>query len=96
MVPVTVVVSALDVCDPAPVCRLVAVSSNEPTDGTGDGNTAPDWQITGPLTVDLRAERAGKGTGRVYKHGLDRADSAADEGRPSAASPHASSTVSEA
>ena len=66
MVPVTVVVSALDVCDPAPVCRLVAVSSNEPTNGTGDGNTAPDWQITGPLTVDLRAERAGKGTGRVY------------------------------
>jgi hypothetical protein len=66
MVPVTVVVSALDVCDTATVCRLVAVSSNEPTDGTGDGNTAPDWQITGPLTVDLRAERAGKGTGRVY------------------------------
>ena len=32
----------------------------------GDGNTAPDWEITGPLTVDLRAERAGGGDGRVY------------------------------
>ena len=61
-----VTVAAQDRCDPAPVCQLIAVSSNEPVNGTGDGHTAPDWQITGPLTVSLRAERAGNGSGRVY------------------------------
>jgi hypothetical protein len=42
------------------------VSSNEPINGPGDGNTAPDWVITGTSTVDLRSERSGTGTGRVY------------------------------
>jgi len=66
MVPVTVAVSASDTCSAAPVCKITAVSSNEPVNGTGDGDTAPDWQITGNLTVNLRAERAGTGNGRVY------------------------------
>jgi hypothetical protein len=42
------------------------VTSSEPANGTGDGNTSSDWEITGPLTVDLRAERAGTGSGRIY------------------------------
>ncbi len=66
MVPVTVAVSASDTCSAAPVCKITSVSSNEPVDGTGDGDTAPDWEITGNLTVNLRAERAGSGSGRVY------------------------------
>ncbi|MDQ3623880.1 MAG: hypothetical protein M3463_15555 [Verrucomicrobiota bacterium] len=33
---------------------------------SGGGDTAPDWEITGPLTVDLRAERSGGGRGRIY------------------------------
>jgi hypothetical protein len=60
MVPVTVAVEATDSCDPTPV------SSNEAENGTGDGDTSPDWEITGPLTANLRAERAGSGNGRVY------------------------------
>lgn len=65
MVPVTVTVSVFDNCD-APMCSIVSVTSNEPINGLGDGDTAPDWQITGGLTVNLRAERSGKGSGRIY------------------------------
>ena len=36
------------------------MSSNEPVDADGD------WLITGNLTLNLRAERLGNGTGRVY------------------------------
>ena len=57
MVPIVVSVSATDGCGGAD-CRIVSVASNEP--GTDD------WQITGPLTLNLRAERLGRGTGRIY------------------------------
>jgi hypothetical protein len=66
MVPVSVNVELVDLIDPAPTGRIVSVSSNEPLDGDDDGQTTPDWEITGPLTVNLRAERSGTGTGRVY------------------------------
>ncbi len=55
-----------DAVDAAPSVRIVRVTSNEPVDGQGDGSTGPDWEITGALTVNLRAERAGGGGGRVY------------------------------
>jgi PKD domain len=66
MVSVTVAVSVSDLCDAIPVCQIISVSSNEPVNGLGDGDTAPDWVITGNLTLNLRAERSGMGTGRVY------------------------------
>jgi hypothetical protein len=66
MAPVTVTVDATDLCDPNFTCEIVSVTSNEPIDGLGDGDTSPDWVITGPLTVDIRAERSGTGTGRIY------------------------------
>jgi len=50
---------------PAPTVA-VTVSSNEPVDGTGDGDTAPDWEVVDGTHVRLRAERSGHGTGRVY------------------------------
>lgn len=62
-------ISATDACDPAP-SLAVTVTSNEPVDGLGDGDTAPDWQIVargdGTFDVFVRAERSGIGTGRVY------------------------------
>ena len=46
--------------------RIVDVTSNEPDSGTGKGDRAGDIAITGDLSLSLRAERAGKGAGRVY------------------------------
>jgi hypothetical protein len=59
MVRVSVDVGVSDDSDPAPACRITGVSSNEPIAETG-------WQITGPLTVDLLAQRFGTGAGRLY------------------------------
>jgi len=74
MVPVTVSATTSDNCTAAPVCKITSVASSEPVNGTGDGDTAPDWQITGNLTVNLRAERAGNGSGRVYTIAVQCAD----------------------
>ncbi|HEY0372645.1 MAG TPA: HYR domain-containing protein [Thermoanaerobaculia bacterium] len=65
MVPIALTVSATDAVDPTPSLYIVSVTSNQPINGTGDGDTAPDWQITGPLSLNVRAERAG-GSERVY------------------------------
>lgn len=66
MIDVTVTVVATDLVDPNPMSQIVSVSSNQPVNGTGDGDLAPDWVITGPLTLQLRAERAGTGGDRIY------------------------------
>ena len=66
MVPISVAPVASDVVDPRPACAIASVQSNEPVNGLGDGDTAPDWNVTGKLTLDLRAERAGNGPGRIY------------------------------
>jgi uncharacterized repeat protein (TIGR01451 family) len=57
------------------VTTALAVSSNEPVKGTGDGDTAPDWEIVDGNTVRLRAERAGTGSGRVYTITITATDS---------------------
>jgi hypothetical protein len=64
LVPVTVTVAATDSCDPQPVCRIVSVTSSQSVTDQSD-NTSPDWVITGPLTVQLRAESSFK-EARVY------------------------------
>jgi hypothetical protein len=66
MAPVAVAVSASDTSSPTVTCKITSVTSNEPLIGPGSGHTAPDWQITGDLSVNLRAERSGTGNGRVY------------------------------
>jgi len=54
------------VTDPCPNTCVLTVSSNEPVNGTGDGNTSPDWEVIDVHHVRLRAERAGNGDGRTY------------------------------
>ena len=66
MKPVMLNVSASDNSGSKPICKISSVSSNEPVNGLGDGDTAPDWLITGDLTLNLRAERSGMGSGRIY------------------------------
>jgi predicted outer membrane repeat protein len=58
MMPVTISVSATDICDPAPTSKIIAVTSNEPGPG--------QFEITGSLTLNIRSERNGGGDGRVY------------------------------
>jgi hypothetical protein len=45
---------------------VTGVRQDEPTDDVGDGRTCPDAVVASDGTVELRAERAGSGDGRVY------------------------------
>jgi len=65
MVGVAVDYSVTDSCGPV-TCSPLGVTSNEPVNGTGDGNTSPDWGTFDDHHVQLRAERAGGGSGRIY------------------------------
>jgi len=43
------------------------ITQDEPTNGKGDGDTSPDGDGVGTDTAQIRAERSGKGDGRVYE-----------------------------
>ena len=43
------------------------VRQDEPVRGIGDGNTGPDGAGVGTGSAQVRAERSGKGNGRVYE-----------------------------
>lgn len=89
MVPVRVSVLATDVCGEVR-SRITSVRCNEAVNSTGDGNTSPDWEITGPLTLKLRAERAGNGSGRIYYITVQSTDAAGNSttGRTIVTVPH--------
>jgi hypothetical protein len=67
--------SVIDAADGSPSFRIVGVSCNEEAVG--------DWVIDGPLAVQLRAERDGGGTGRVYTVHLQAEDLAGNVSRAS-------------
>jgi hypothetical protein len=66
MVNVTVSYDVTDNCPLPPNSCTLSVTSNEPINGTGDGDTSPDWIVLDDHHVLLRSERAGNGNGRVY------------------------------
>jgi predicted extracellular nuclease len=65
-VQVTATVIAADNFDQNPTVELVSITSNEPDNGLGDGDTANDIVILDDFTILLRAERSAHGTGRIY------------------------------
>ena len=75
MVAVTVSANASDLAGVTSL-KIVNVTSSEPDNGLGDGDTAGDIVITGAMTVNLRAERSGKGNGRTYAITVEARDAA--------------------
>ena len=67
MVSETLTVRTPNTCNVS--CNIVRVSGD-------DDAAASDWQVTGPLTLALRAERAGRGQGRKYDVALQCTDPA--------------------
>lgn len=67
LVPVTIT-GAIDADGDGVRTRVQSVQQDEPVNGAGDGDTSPDAVFTGPHDTGLqvRAERAGPGDGRVY------------------------------
>jgi hypothetical protein len=72
LVEVMVTAEAADACDPSPACRVVAVSSSEDDDPSS--GHSPDWIITGPLTVALRAEHSFDDCDRIYTLAVECSD----------------------
>ncbi len=81
MVNIVIVANAADNSG-LPVTLSAMVTSNEPVDGLGDGDTGPDWTVpvidqnTGTIYLQLRRERSGNGNGRVYRVIIMATDSA--------------------
>jgi hypothetical protein len=75
LVPVVIEAQVLDLCDANASARIVAVESNE---SSGSGT---DWEITGPLTLNLRARRLGTGTGRTYRVTVEASDASGNTAR---------------
>lgn len=85
MVDVTIGYGPSDLAS-SPVCSL-SVASNEAANANGDGNTAVDWLVLDAHHLQVRSERAGGGSGRIYTITVTCADafgnraSRTDEGR---------------
>lgn len=62
MVPVSIQVGTSGGNGDDPVCSITNITSNEQPTHPKE----PDWIVTGPLALSVRAERAGFGPGRIY------------------------------
>jgi hypothetical protein len=73
-----------DACSGAPALS-VEVTHDEDADGQGDGAFEPDFEVievdsvNGFIRLNLRAERSGKGDGRVYTITVTATDTSGNE-----------------
>jgi hypothetical protein len=66
MVDITLSYEIEDNCD-ANLTPLISITSNQPQNGTGDGDTDVDWEVVDSHHVRLRAERSPHDPGgRIY------------------------------
>jgi len=63
---ITVSYGTTDNCGASTNTSRLAVVSNEPDNGLGDGDKPNDIEILDAHHVRLRSERSGKGNGRIY------------------------------
>ena len=83
LVTVTVAAQATDLVDgPVSACTIASATSSEPDNGLGDGDTTGDVVLKGGLTVNLRAERSGAGSGRTYTINVTCVDRAGNRSAP--------------
>lgn len=75
LTPIAIRANVTDNCS-AVTWTVTSIASDEPVNGTGEGDTEPDWAVTAPHAVNLRAERAGSGDGRVYTISITARDTA--------------------
>lgn len=71
-------IQILGITDPegdTPKVTIKSIRQDEPVNGLGDGNTAPDAAGVGTSVAQLRAERSGILNGRVYTVGFEGQDS---------------------
>jgi hypothetical protein len=86
MVPVVIQANASD-AGGGPVFLTAEISSSEDPDKGGDGHTIRDYttpvidQMTGTISFELRAERVGRGEGRVYSIEITATDAASNQTR---------------
>jgi hypothetical protein len=74
MVPVRLDIDVSDNCDSSVAARITKITSNQ-----SPNSSAPDWEITGPLSVNLRAERLGNGGDRIYTLFVEASDSSGNK-----------------
>jgi pimeloyl-ACP methyl ester carboxylesterase len=94
MAKITASIDMVDSCDDESTVKLVSITSNEPDDGMGDGDTSDDIQGADFGTDDreflLRAERQGGGTDRIYTVTYEATDASGNvaEGTTEVTVPH--------
>lgn len=67
MATIHVSANVADAGDAAPNVRIVSVTCVDGGAVVGPAMASDDWRVTGDMTVEVRCERSGGGSGRIYQ-----------------------------